>query len=184
MVETLLISKGGIPIEVIDWQRAMALCYTLETAYPLVEYKDKIVHSPNKEYFIPSVIQLLDSDHQPKKYTKILPFNRKNLYIRDGGRCMYCGKDVSLSNFTFDHILAQHRGGKTNWMNVVVSCMKCNSKKGGKLLSKTNMKLIREPYIPQLDKAAPSSIVNKIGIHIPEESWEDYIYWNVILEEI
>jgi 5-methylcytosine-specific restriction endonuclease McrA len=179
--ETLMLSTGGIPIEIIDWQRAMALCYTLETAYPIVEYKDKIIHTPNKNYLIPSIIQLLDSKHQPKKYIKNLPFNRKNVYLRDGGKCMYCNKTVSLSNFTFDHVIPQSLGGKTNWLNVVVSCMKCNSKKGCKPLGKCNLKLIREPYEPKLDKAAPASIVNKIGVNITEESWEDYIYWNVIL---
>jgi len=181
MVETLMLNKGAIPIEVIDWKRAISLCYVLKTAFPLVEYEDKIVHSSTREYHIPSVIQLLDSDHQPKRFVKSLPFNRKNLYIRDGGRCMYCGKSISLSSFTFDHVIPQSLGGKTNWMNVVVCCIKCNSKKGGKRLEKSGLQLIREPYIPQLDKAAPASIVNKIGIDIQEESWEDFIYWNVIL---
>ena len=181
MVETLMLSKGAIPIEVIDWKRAISLCYVLETACPLVFYEDKVVHSTKEEFYIPSVIQLLDSEHQPKKFVKSLPFNRKNLYIRDSAKCMYCGKDISLSSFTFDHIVPQCDGGKTNWLNVVASCMKCNSKKSNKSLKKSGMKLIREPYIPQLDKAAPASVVNKIGINIPVESWEDFIYWNVIL---
>jgi len=179
--ETLMLNKYGIPIEIVDWKRAMTLCYFLDSAYPLVEYEDKIIHTPNKNYLIPSVIQLINSESQPQKYVKHLPFNRKNVYLRDGARCMYCGKSVSLSNFTFDHVIPQSLGGKTNWLNVVVSCMKCNSKKGCKPLGKSNLRLIREPYKPKLDKAAPASIVNKIGIDIAEESWEDYIYWNVIL---
>jgi 5-methylcytosine-specific restriction endonuclease McrA len=130
MVETLMLNKASIPIEVIDWQRAMALCYGLEKAIPLVEYKDKVIHTPNKEYLIPSVVQLLESDCQPKHYVKTLPFNRKNVYLRDGGRCIFCNKEVGLSSFTFDHIVPQYLGGKTNWENVVVSCMKCNGKKG------------------------------------------------------
>ena len=181
MVETLQLSKGGIPIEIIDWQKAMSLCYVLETAFPLVEYPDKVIHTPNQSFLIPSVIQLISSDHQPKNYVKYLPFNRKNVYLRDKGRCAYCNKPVSLSNFTFDHILPQSLGGKTNWLNVVVSCIKCNSKKGCKPLNKCGLSLIREPYQPKLDKAAPASLVSKIGIEIPEVSWEDYIYWNVIL---
>lgn len=181
MVETLMLNKGSIPIEVVDWKRAMSLCYVLETAIPLVEYEEKIIHTPNRDYLIPSVIQLITSDHQPKRYVKNLPFNRKNVYLRDGGRCMYCGKKVGLASFTFDHVNPQSLGGETDWENVVVSCMRCNSKKGCRPLSKCGLELIRQPYAPKLDKAAPASLVNKIGIQIPEESWEDYIYWNVIL---
>ncbi|MCK9442727.1 MAG: HNH endonuclease, partial [Methanothrix sp.] len=178
--ETLMLNKYSVPIEIVDWQRAMSLCYGLEIAIPLKEYKDKVIRTPNKEYLIPSVIQLIESDNNPK-YTKVLPFNRKNVYLRDRGKCVYCNKNVSLSNFTFDHVIPQCDGGKTNWENVVVSCMKCNSKKGSKQLSKCGLKLKHKPYIPKLDKAAPVSLVTKIGIEISEEYWEDYIYWNVIL---
>jgi hypothetical protein len=52
---------------------------------------------------------------------------------------------------------------------------------GCKPLGKSGLTLRHKPYIPRLDKAAPASIVNKIGIEIVEESWTDYIYWNVIL---
>lgn len=183
MNDTLELSKSGIPIQIIDWQKAISLCYVLETAYPLAEYSDRVIHTPNREFIVPSVIQLINSDHQPKNYTKFLPFNRKNVYIRDKGRCAYCNCNVSLYNFTFDHIVPQCLGGDTNWNNVVVSCMKCNGKKGSKPLNKSGMSLIREPYQPTLDRAAPASIVSKIGINIPEVSWEDYIYWNVILKD-
>lgn len=180
MYEALVLNKSGIPIEIIDWEKAVSHVYCEEIAYAIAEY-DKIVSSPNISVFVPSVIQMIYSNHQPKRFTKILPFNRKNVYLRDNGTCMYCGKSVSLSNFTFDHIIPQCSGGETEWTNVVVCCMKCNSKKGCKPLKQSGLKLIREPFIPKLTKAAPANLVSKIGLEIPHESWADYVYWNITL---
>jgi len=179
MKECLQLNRSSIPIEIIIWQEAVSKVFEGE-AFVLANY-DIEIHSPSTTMQMPSVIQLTHSNYQPKKFVKNLPFNRKNVYIRDHGHCMYCGKRVGLANFTFDHVIPRWTGGKTEWTNIVVSCIRCNSKKGGKLLSRTSMSLLREPYAPRLDKAAPVNLVNKIGIRIPEKSWEDYIYWNITL---
>ena len=52
------------------------------------------------------------------------------------------------NNRTMDHIVPKSRGGKSTWKNTVTCCRKCNSKKGSKLLSECNMKLIQEPFVP------------------------------------
>jgi hypothetical protein len=38
------------------------------------------------------------------------------------------------------------------------------------------------PYAPKLSQAAPIHIVNKIAAEIPHESWQDFLYWEIILE--
>lgn len=178
-MESLVLSKSQSPINIVHWQEAICKVFNNE-ADVLVEY-DVMVHSPSMSMFVPSVIQLSHSKYVPKNYTKTLPFNRKNVYLRDHGRCMYCGKKVGLSSFTFDHVFPQHRGGLTVWENVVVSCMRCNFKKGGKLLHNSGVRLLRHPYAPRLNKSAPVDVVNKIGLKIPHVTWSDYIYWNVEL---
>jgi hypothetical protein len=60
--------------------------------------------------------------------------------------------------------------------------MKCNAEKGSKSLSKYKRPLLRQPFTPRLDKAAPAHLVNKIAAEIPHITWRDYVYWNVILE--
>jgi len=130
---------------------------------------------------IPSVIQYTHSDFIPKKYTKTLPFSRKNVYIRDRGICQYCGKKVSISTFTFDHVVPQCMGGRSTWDNVVVSCLVCNSEKGSKPLNKYKRSLIRKPFAPRLNKAAPAHMVSKVASEILHETWADYIYWDLIL---
>ena len=170
----LEVNGGGVPIGIVPIKRAMSAVAS-KKAVSLASYKESVS--------IPSVIQFINTSYTPKKFTRILPFNRKNVYIRDHGRCMYCGKAVSLNSFTFDHVIPRCRGGKDWWDNVVVSCLKCNNKKDRHLLHECGMKLIRKPYIPMLDKAAPSHVVSRIAFSIPHETWVDFIYWNIILRD-
>jgi len=82
-----------------------------------------------------------------------LPFSRlmstaptRNLIMkRDGYICSYCGAKEQL---TIDHILPTSKGGQNTWENMTTCCLKCNSKKGDKLLKETNMILHNPPYIP------------------------------------
>ncbi|MBD3320322.1 MAG: HNH endonuclease [Chitinivibrionales bacterium] len=182
MMESLVLNAAGIPVSIVSWQRAVTLYYA-EKAIILSEYENKILHSIRFSIRAPAVIQCLKTHYMPRRFVRVLPFSRRNVYIRDNGQCMYCGKKVSLANFTFDHVIPKCQGGKSEWNNVVVSCMRCNSRKGGRSVSHSGMNLLRHPFAPQLDKAAPANLVSRIAAEIPHESWEDYIYWNIILEE-
>lgn len=184
MINVLALNAACIPIEIVTWKRAISLWFTGK-ARVITEYEDKFVHSPKMKIAVPAVIQYTESmDEAPTpKFVTFLPFNRRNLFIRDKGQCMYCGRKVSLSSFTYDHVHPQKLGGQTDWKNVVAACQKCNGKKGCKVLKLSGLKLIQAPYIPKLTKAAPLSVVRKLGLDfehgISHPSWNDYIYWNV-----
>jgi 5-methylcytosine-specific restriction endonuclease McrA len=188
-----------IPVSIVSFRRALTLVNS-DKAIVLENYPNTLIKSSgfhanlispgyniNRslnsviEMPIPSVIQCTKSTYMPKKFTKILPFNRKNVYIRDNGRCQYCNKKVSLAQFSFDHVIPRCAGGKTCWENIVIACVHCNSSKGPKSVAKFKHP-ITPPYAPRLDKAAPAHIVNKIAGEIPHETWIDYLYWHVILE--
>ena len=131
---------------------------------------------------IPSIIQCLDIKASPKNYTNALPFTRRNLYARDQGCCVYCGQKVSLASFTLDHVHPQSLGGETSWENVVTSCMGCNNRKGNKRLKAGDLKSMHhQPYAPKLTKAAPRTLVNKVGFKVLPRAWMDYIYWQITL---
>lgn len=193
MLRTLVLSTSGVPINVVPYWKAMNKCFKspeLPTGEK-VSVATAIVWHPEEEalrygilQMVPSVIQYINSDHVPTDYIGHLPFNRKNLFLRDGGRCMYCGKEVTLSGFTFDHVLPKWRGGLSEWNNIVVACFKCNNRKGGKTPREAGLRLIRAPYVPKLDHAAPKLAVHRIGTNIPYKTWEDYVYWNVVLEPV
>ena len=58
---------------------------------------------------------------------------RKYVYFRDGGRCFYCGRRLSLRNFTLDHFLPRAAGGGDGVFNLVTCCGSCNEIKGAAL---------------------------------------------------
>lgn len=197
MLQTLELNKAAVPVGIVPVRKALlAVCN--ERAITLANYDDVIVRSSYYETFdlvlqksknslismpIPAVIQFVNSEFMPKRYTKVLPFSRMNVYIRDKGACMYCGKKVSVHSFTFDHVIPRCEGGKSCWKNVVVSCVKCNNQKDRMLAHKFAKKLIRQPYEPKLDKAAPLHLVSKVAAEIPHKTWIDFIYWNIILDQ-
>jgi 5-methylcytosine-specific restriction protein A len=45
------------------------------------------------------------------------------------GICYYCGGKYSPGELTMDHKIPIARGGKSEKINIVVSCKQCNSKK-------------------------------------------------------
>jgi 5-methylcytosine-specific restriction endonuclease McrA len=103
------------------------------------------VKSPKLWIMVPRIIRLFKYDRVPKFEISL---TKKNLYIRDDGRCQYCGKKLTLSTLSIDHIRPKSRGGKSQWTNVVISCKVCNAKKSGRLPSEARMKLIKQPKVP------------------------------------
>ncbi|MEF3168183.1 MAG: HNH endonuclease [Deltaproteobacteria bacterium] len=45
------------------------------------------------------------------------------------GICFYCGRKVTPTELTMDHIVPISRGGKSEKNNLVPCCKECNSKK-------------------------------------------------------
>ncbi len=45
------------------------------------------------------------------------------------GRCYYCGRKVSPSELTMDHVIPLSRGGQSVRENLVPACKECNIKK-------------------------------------------------------
>ena len=179
-MQSLVLNNSCIPVSIVPARRAVSLVMS-QKAMALASYPGLFCNSVSITMPLPSVIQTIRSNYMPKKFVSVLPFNRQNVYVRDHGCCMYCGKKVSLANLTFDHVVPRCEGGKSCWDNVVIACSRCNSLKGRRSVDKFR-RLIRKPYAPRLDKAAPAYLVNKLMAEIPHETWTDHIYWSVILE--
>jgi 5-methylcytosine-specific restriction endonuclease McrA len=108
-----------------------------------------------------------------------VPFSRANIYARDDHTCQYCNETFSTSDLTFDHVVPVAHGGRKDWENIVTCCVPCNRKKGGRTPSEAGMRLIRHPRRPD---SAPAIRIT-VGIRSAPESWRDYLYWNVELDD-
>ncbi len=127
---------------------------------------------------IPQVIALLFYDRMPSREVK---FTRKNIYERDEFKCQYCGQTFDTKGLNLDHIIPLAKSGRNTWDNVVCSCLKCNTTKGGKTLREAGMKLIRIPKKPRWQAFITINFSS-----IKHESWRHFLdiaYWNVELGE-
>ena len=160
------------PLSLWPWQTAIKAIF-LDRVDVIATY-DREVHSPNLDMKIPSVIAL----KQYVKPSEFPAFTRFNLFLRDRFACQFCG---SMTNLTFDHVVPRRLGGKTTWENIATACAPCNMKKGGRTPKQAGMQLYAEPIRPthwQLQQHGKQFPPNYL-----HETWRDWLYWDIELEE-
>jgi 5-methylcytosine-specific restriction endonuclease McrA len=176
MEQTLLLNATYEPLKVVHWQKAITLW--CQGKVEVISSHDREIHSPKFSFRLPSVIRLL-------RYIKIkrqidyVPFSRANIYARDNHTCQYCSENLPSSELTFDHVVPVAQGGRKDWENIVTCCIPCNRRKGGRTPEQAGMHLTRIPKRP--DKAPAIRIT--IGLKNAPESWRDYFYWHVELDD-
>ena len=174
MEKTLLLNVTYEPLRVISWKKAIIL-FSLEKV-EVIEAYDRMIHSVSLTMQLPSVVRL----RQLVKWRRLpVKFSRENIYVRDHGACQYCGSHLKLHDVTYDHVVPKSQGGGTSWENVVICCVDCNRKKGGRTPKQAHMKLLTHPKEPSWN---PTSRI-LMGLKHPPESWQDYLYWNARLEQ-
>lgn len=180
-MDTLVLSKTWEADRVVTWQKAMSLLWS-GRAEIVEEHEDRYVRSVTVKFQMPSVIRFVSGmRHRNGK----IKFSRQNVYSRDKGLCQYCSTRVNRGDSTFDHVVPKSKGGLTTWENIVISCYKCNQKKGNKSCHEARMfpknKPVRPTYLPDMGELTFSQ-----DNRMPE-SWKNYIreqrYWNVALEQ-
>ncbi len=126
---------------------------------------------------VPKVIRLLGYDRLPKQQVKL---NRRNIFARDNNTCQYCGGHFATTELSLDHVLPRSQGGKSTWANLVCSCVRCNTRKGGRTPNEANIKLIRPPVRPKRNPV----ISLRLG-SAKYASWRAFLdnaYWSVELK--
>jgi len=90
-----------------------------------------------------------------------LRLSRRNVFLRDGFTCQYCGGRPPVRDLNLDHVQPRSRGGRSTWDNLVTSCRTCNVKKGYATPEECGMALRVRPHRPNwsmaLRMAAPST---------------------------
>lgn len=172
-VTTLQLDHAWQPVAQMPWKKAFAL--VLEgKAEVLEEYLDKAIRTVRQVFYVPSVIRLLTVVHRRRG----VRFSRDGIYLRDKGRCQYCDIHLPRSEITYDHVTPRKAGGPTNWTNIVVACLPCNQRKGGRSCAEAQMWPKHAPVRP---KSLPGGL--RLKGHVPAE-WTDYLtYWHGELEQ-
>ena len=105
----------------------------------------RVIRTVNQQVVVPTVLLLRGYDRMLMQEMK---FNRQNLLERDEYKCQYCGKNLPPKDLNMDHVIPRDRGGGTSWENVVISCIRCNSKKSNRLPQEAGMRLLKQPKRP------------------------------------
>jgi 5-methylcytosine-specific restriction endonuclease McrA len=180
-METLVLSQSYEPVARISWQRALVLLWQGKVEV-VEEYEDRLIRSVTVEIRMPSVIRFL---RMSRKGARGIKFSRDNVYLRDKCSCQYCGRKVSRPEATYDHVTPRAQGGRTHWENIVIACVPCNQKKGGRTPQQANMAL---RSVPEKPRKIPGSVQLTFAYDkgMPV-SWRKFLrdvaYWHSELEE-
>lgn len=141
------------PISVVTSKRALLLILEGK-AIVVEEHPTMVVRSPSVTLKVPIMVALKQFIRGRKIFRTGAVLTQRNLFIRDNYTCQYCNRhksELRHSEFlTRDHIMAESKGGKDTWDNVVTACSSCNNKKADRDLDEVNMKLQKKPVIPTL----------------------------------
>ena len=176
MEQTLLLNATYEPLKIVDWRKAITLW--CQGKVEVISVYDREIRSVSLSFKLPSVIRLL-------RYITIrrgfhyVSFSRVNIYARDAHRCQYCGKGFPVCELTFDHVVPVSKGGRKDWENIVTSCICCNRRKGGRTPAQAGMRVIRSPRRP----TRPPVVRLTLGLRNTPESWREFLYWNVELDD-
>ncbi len=165
----LLLNSTFMPLRIVSWKKAMILMALKKVE--VIEVYDKEIHTVSLSIRLPSVIRLLRFV-RPKGPE--IRFTRYNIFLRDRGRCQYCGREFNMRDVTYDHVIPRAKGGSSSWENIVTCCRSCNLRKGGRTPQEAGMSLIRPPNKPRWLPTLDFALVTK---ETPQ-SWQNYLFDN------
>ena len=136
-----------LPLSKLRWQETVKAVLSGKAVVVDV-YPNVYVRSVGLDMPVPSVIALREYAQTGKSRPA---FTRRNVFLRDGYRCQYCGQLFRTPDLSLDHVEPRCLGGKLNWENAVTCCKKCNGRKGSlrpNELHTIGMKLLSTPRCP------------------------------------
>jgi 5-methylcytosine-specific restriction endonuclease McrA len=191
----LVLNKSWIAINIASVRRALTLLYqglakvvSVEEDYKTYDFESwadiseaassEVIRTVHFQIRVPEVIVLTLYGGLPRREVVL---SRKNIFERDNNTCQYCGRKKSREDLTIDHVVPRSRGGKNEWVNLVLACYNCNARKQNRMPADAGMRLVRTPKKPHW--------VPHIGIQmsqIKRTSWQKFVdtaYWETELKE-
>ncbi len=191
--QVLVLNRSWVAVNVTPVKRALTLLfqgharvvhpdgyalYDFQSWQQLSEAREnfahgRFIHTPTMCIRLPEVILLSGFNGFIKRDVRL---SRRNIFERDRHICQYCGQRFSRAELTIDHVVPRCLGGRDTWDNLVLACVPCNLKKGGRTPEGAQMNLLRRPATPKW--------IPRFGTPVPPdalESWQrfvDAMYWN------
>lgn len=142
MSQVFVLNFSYEPLSIVSLQRAVRLLFAGKAE--IVTPRDRNIASPTYEMPLPSIIRMLYYIKRPRARVGL---TKKNVLLRDDHTCQYCG--VRGAEMNVDHVIPKSRGGESSWLNLVGSCVTCNSRKNNRTPQEAGMQLRRKPYEPR-----------------------------------
>jgi 5-methylcytosine-specific restriction endonuclease McrA len=136
----LVLNATYEPIGVVPGRRALLLVLAAKAV--ALEDGDVLLHSASTALSVPVVVRLTRFVKIP--YRTVVPLTRRGVFLRDGGRCVYCEAPAT----SLDHVVPRSRGGGHSWENVVSCCRRCNHVKADRTVAELGWRLRRAPRAP------------------------------------
>ncbi len=162
----LVLNKSFQPVRVTSARRAFVMLYAgsaraldsgfephdwISWATQEIALVDETVRTPSGLVRVPRVLVLTGYNRVPRSAVRL---SRRNVFLRDGYRCQYCGQRLPVPELNLDHVNPRSRGGRSTWENLVTSCRDCNLRKGHATPDECGMHPMRTPIRPTWTAAA------------------------------
>ena len=162
----LVLNASYEPLHICAARRALVLI--VKDSAHIQEHAGREVHAG---IMFPTVIRLKAYRRVPHR---IRLLTRKNILVRDGHQCQYCGKTFSAMELTLDHVVPRSKGGLSTWENLVACCVTDNRRKADRTPQEAGMPLLRRPR--------PVTLHTARGIlraqADTDKVWQKYLYFD------
>ena len=147
---------AGMPLEWIDYKRAVTLSCLGQIAYTCGSHSMRVRGGRNRSTGAPSFLDINSiiatyGDNRAvgkMRAQYVPPLHNLPLFQRDGYLCMYCGGQFRRRQLSRDHVTPFAQGGVDHWNNVVTACIRCNNHKAGRTPQQAGMELLAVPFTP------------------------------------
>jgi len=161
----LVLNASYEPVNITRARRALVLL--IKGVAVVEEAHERFVHVGLR---LPCVIRLRQYRRLP---FRIQTLSRRNILIRDGYACQYCGEKFLSSELELEHVLPRARGGLSTWENLVAACRDCNVRKADRTPAEAGMKLLRQPR--RVTILTSRAFMRQTGVD--EVKWRKYLYY-------
>jgi 5-methylcytosine-specific restriction endonuclease McrA len=163
MSQCILLNADYSFMNVVDWRRALRL--VVKNKVTVLRYSERwIKGAEGLAMRLPAVMKLIKLIRSV--YRSRVPFSKRNILVRDGFACAYCG--TRNGKMTIDHIIPRCRGGASTFENCVACCRPCNTRKGSRTPNEARMYLSGRPHQPTISEFLRLRL-QRLGIH---DFWE------------